>query len=183
MTAANLPIRYSASGPVITNGDGGECVPGEGLALRVSEFEDSQGAVAFSGTSNFEDVQVVNTPNFLQVTLNNPKPNLRYAAAAAVMISTGTAGVKTVVKRFTWSVDGGSTFLPAPLTQSYEAGGSGTGNQQFTVIEPARLGSDLAAPVTNTTTSLICRLSFAGATDSSLSAAPNAAWIRLTESL
>lgn len=107
-----LPIRYSPSGAVISNSDGGELVPGSGMRLRLVEAMSTMGgslavpvSPAVISAAGFGDATA------LVLTLAGPKAGLKYRAKLSLDLVNVTTNIDCqVVLYLDTSIDGGSTY-------------------------------------------------------------------------
>ena len=181
MVATDLPIRYSNSGPVIGNADDGEALPGEGMVLRLAELKASTGALTFSGTN--QDIPTLAPTGILQVSLANPKPNLRYRAEARLQLNTTADLVQSYLMTFAASVSGGAFQNVGVWQGAVGAAGVTATSQQVSFNLEATLGADLLAPVLDGSTSL--QIKVMGQSSGGLIALSNQAqcWLGLFETL
>ena len=175
---ANTALRIAPSGSPLKNDDGGIGVVGEGFPLRVAELASSTGLLTWSNS-----IQEVPTPaGFLEVTLDNPKPNLRYRAQATLQVSTIIAGSQAYNLYFRYSISGGSYNNEGLWTGAVGAAGDLT-FQQLSIVQPATLGANFLVPIPDGATSLTLRLG-AQASGNTIQLSNQArAYIALTETL
>lgn len=142
----NLPIRYSPSGAVIANADGGPLTPGSGMRLRLTEAMTVMGgslavpaAAAVVGPDGF----AVATATVL--TLDLPKEGLKYRAKLSLdLINTTTNVDAQVVLYLDVSLDGGATYTNrARSAHVVTPGNAGSGARNADVYIPMTLGADL----------------------------------------
>lgn len=147
----SLPIRYSPSGPIIDNGEGGEAVPGMGFQLRCVDLLDTAGALTFSAS---DQVIPGDSGSFI-IEITDPKPGLRYAAQLFFDAeSIGAAGYDLDVCAF-WSVDGGVFAKNALLQENrFRQSAAIVASSPAAYNSPLTLGSALPAPVLTGSTSL-----------------------------
>jgi hypothetical protein len=138
-----LPIRYSASGPIITNDDGGEATPGEGFQLRLADNQASAGALVLDGTN--QPVPGSGGSEFA-VALANPKPGRRYAANLTIVLANNSAASAAFVVGAQWRVDGGA-WVQSPDFFSYSQNSATIASMCCVFDTRLRLGSALVAPV------------------------------------
>jgi len=157
----SLPIRYSPSGAVINNNDGGGLVPGSGMRLRLTEAMSVMGgslavpvAAAVISAAGFGD------PAAVVLTLDLPKEGLKYRAKLSLdLVNTTTNIAAEVVLYLDTSIDGGTTYTNRAKSGHLVKSGSTSqvapvGNARSAdVYLPLTLGSDLgiddATPTAN----------------------------------
>lgn len=173
------PIRYSPSGPVIGNAEGGQAVPGNGFDLRLSDDLGTQGVLTLSSSD-----QVIPTSDgdlFLRAELTNPSPNLRYRAKAWVTFANANAAAQTVSMRFAWSVDGNPVFTGSA---DFNVGMAATVAQaQMCCLSQLTLGSALPQAVLDTSTSLRVQLEAANSSGDVTLISGQQCYLELWESL
>lgn len=147
MTA--LPIRYSPSGAIITNAQGGPLAPGPGARLRLTETNSTMGgSLAVPGTAGTINGDGFAGSSALVLTLDTPQENLQYRALLRLdMINTVTAVRAEVVLFLDTSVDGGSSYTNrAKVAHSLEipnSVGGASGAEPVQINLPLILGSSL----------------------------------------
>lgn len=138
-----LPLRYSPSGPAISNPDGGEAVPGEGFQLRLADNRASAGALVLDGTN--QPMPGPGTDEFV-VALANPKPGLRYAAHVVAVLASASAAVSKFTLGAQWRVDGGA-WAQSSHFYTYQ-NDAATASSLVCVFDTSLLlGSALVSPV------------------------------------
>jgi hypothetical protein len=152
----SLPIRYSPSGPIISNNDGGEAVPGPGFTLRIVDRAVTAGALVFSGSSQV--IPETGPVDFILEMLN-PRPGLRYYAQLLIMLQNGAAAA-TWSMSSQWSVDNGA-FGANHSPRTFNQAATAATSIQCTYLSVLTLGSALpSVPVAENSTSL--RAQFVG---------------------
>jgi hypothetical protein len=111
-----LPIRYSPSGPIIENANGGQCTPGPGFLLRQVDAQATAGALTLS--SSFQQIPASGPTDF-ELELTNVTPGLRYGAEIRTVFASASNAVARVSLELQWSVDGGA-FVSAGNPQSWD---------------------------------------------------------------
>lgn len=147
-----LPIRYSPSGAVISNTNGGDLVPGSGMRLRLVEANSAMGGSlavpsaaggAVIGPAGFAD------PSAIVLTIDLPKEGLKYRAKCALdLVNVTTSAECNVVLFLDTSIDGGTTYTNrAKVAHVVSSGSIGQttpqGARNADVTLPLTLGSDL----------------------------------------
>jgi len=137
----NLPIRYSPSGAVIANSDGGELKPGTGMMLRLSESYTVIGGSLQISTTPQTLGSVLGGGTVLVETLPEPSADLRYRASLSIDVGnshTSTPG--DVVLFIDTSVDG-ATWVEQ--VNNDHAVGPADGSMHCRLDMTMRLGGDL----------------------------------------
>lgn len=108
----NLPVRYSPSGAVISNTDGGPFTPGAGARLRLAEATTTMGgSLAVPAVADVIGPDGFGDPDALVLTLATPKAGLKYRAVLTLdVLNTITNVGAEVVLYLDTSVDGGTTY-------------------------------------------------------------------------
>lgn len=178
------PIRYSPSGPVIQNLEGGEAIPGEGFRLRLINKTQEMTALAF-------DTALQNIPvsggGDLFLTLPNPAPNKRYKVRCIAQIETFDDGAFACQGGFGWQIDNGvqvngadlfkgarGTLIDVADTQTFDAG--------FCWERAIQLGANLPAPVVSGSVALTVYAMVSGSSNVRLQD-ENTAYLELEEML
>lgn len=145
MAGIALPIRYSPSGPIIENGDGGQAVPGEGFTLRIVDALATAGSLTFSGT-----MQAIpkSGPETFALGLANPKAGLRYHAECLVPVANTDSASAVVELGSQWRVDGGAWGQLAPAQRFELKNVTASGQSNLMLFRSLlTLGSALPSPV------------------------------------
>lgn len=156
-----LPVRYSPSGSVISNTNGGPYTPGSGARLRLVEANSTMGgslAVPVSPT-------IISPAGFLDtsaivLTLDGPKAGLKYRANLSLDVQNPTTIVEAqVVLYLDTSIDGGSNWVNQVKSMHVVVGTSSVkSTRNCSVFLPLVLGSVLGVVDSPTpTTSLKLR--------------------------
>ena len=154
-----LPIRYSPSGPVIGNNDGGEATPGVGFQLRVVDRAITAGALVFAAGAAV--IPETGPADFI-LEMPNPRPGLRYSAQLLVIVQNNSAAAATFTLNSQWSTDlgGFSPQVAASQNRTFNQLSATIASMHCTYLSTLALGSDMPTPVTSTSTSL--RVQFTG---------------------
>lgn len=142
-----LPIRYSPSGAVIANTDGGPLTPGSGMRLRLTEAMSTMGgslAVPVAAAVIGPDGFAVATATVL--TLDLPKEGLKYRAKLSLdLVNTTTNVAAQVVLYLDTSLDGGTTWTNRARSAHVVSPSSTStqGARNGDVYLPMTLGEDL----------------------------------------
>ena len=142
-----LPIRYSPSGPVITNTEGGSLIPGEGMQLRLVEGTTTVDTDADDWAAE-TDVELKYDPStliapFLRPRLENPLATRRYRVTGAV--DTVTTEATAVITAKVWvSYDEAATW-GIVATCSYNQPYGQTKHNRIDMV--MTLGSLMLSPV------------------------------------
>jgi len=156
-----LPIRYSPSGAVIQNADGGDLTPGSGMRLRLTEAMSTMGgSLAVPAVADVISPAGFGDPAAVVLTLAGPKAGLQYRAKLSLDLVNVTTNIDCqVVLYLDTSVDGGTTYTNR--SKSVHAVKSGSTSQvapvgnarNADVYLPLTLGEDLgiddATPTAN----------------------------------
>jgi len=143
-----LPVRYSPSGAVLVNANGGPFTPGTGARLRLAERNNTMtGTLAVPGTADFISAGGFGQPK-IQTVLNLPKAGLRYRAKMRLDLVSNSSNVSAEVVLFLdTSVDGGTVFTNrakvAHVFQNANSAGGGMGGQGCEIYLPLTQGLDL----------------------------------------
>jgi len=147
---SGLPIRYSPSGPIISNDDGGDAVPGPGFTLRIVDKQLTAGSLTFSGST--QAIPATGPSDFI-LAITNPKPGLRYGCELLVCAqNVGGAGANWGIG-CQYRVDGGA-FSPEPELVRFAQTQATSVSGQMKFQSLFRLGKDLQAPVLDASTLL-----------------------------
>jgi hypothetical protein len=138
-----LPIRYSPSGPIIGNDDGGEATPGPGFTLRIADRQNTAGALVFSGVA--QAIPATGPSDFI-TSLTNPKPGLRYGAELLVCVQNTGGAVATVAIGAQYRIDAGA-WVDEPRVMRYSQVLAADATMPLKFQTLFTLGQDLAAPV------------------------------------
>lgn len=157
----SLPIRYSPSGAVISNPDGGPLTPGSGMRLRLTEAMSTMGgSLAVPAVADVISAAGFGDPAAVVLTLDLPKEGLKYRAKLSLDVVNVTTNINTeVVLYLDTSVDGGASYTNrCKSVHSVKSGSTSqvapVGNaRNVDVYLPLALGSDLgiddATPTAN----------------------------------
>ena len=155
-----LPVRYSASGPVLFT-------PQAGFIIRQAQYRERVDGQNITGTPTAVDSVVPG--GFIEVALAAPKPALAYYAEARLCFSQDQNNPGPIFGQFAWSVDGGSTFNTDNATQEETSLGASTAasnvdgfDAQLSFSSLRTLGSDLPSIVAADSDSLTARLYVSG---------------------
>lgn len=155
-----LPIRYSPSGAVISNSDGGDLTPGAGMRLRLTEAMSTMGgSLAVPAVADVISAAGFGNPAAVVLTLPLPKEGLKYRAKLSLDLVNVTTNIDCqVVLYLDTSVDGGTTYTNRSKSAHRVTSGSTSqvtpaGARNADVYLPMTLGSDLgvddATPTAN----------------------------------
>lgn len=145
----NPKLRYSPSGGIVQNEEGGGLAPGPGMMLRLAEgYTLIGGSLAITQTPQTLGT-VLNGGTVLVETLPEPSPDLRYRASLTIDVgNSSTSTPADVVLFIDTSVDGSNWVNQVSNTHGVGAG-SGVDGSEFTGMHcrldmTMRLGGDLA---------------------------------------
>lgn len=150
-------IRYSPSGPPITNSDGGTADVGAGFQLRLDEGTTSVDFGALTAATQYEvkfDPSTALAP-FLRPRLTAPSALRRYRATGAIDMLNGNVGTATITLSIWVSYDEAVTWNQVAFVDSLIE----TGDRKHCRIDlPMTLGSALADPVPTNAPSMTIKL-------------------------
>lgn len=152
-----LPIRYSPSGAVINNNNGGELTPGSGMRLRLTEAQSTMGgSLAVPAVADVISAAGFGDPAAIVLTLAAPKEGLQYRAKLSLdLVNTTTNDSTEVVLYLDTSSDGGAVYInrskcmhkvTSGSTSQVTAGAARNVDVYLPLTFGADLGVDDAAP-------------------------------------
>ena len=143
---SKLPVRYSPSGAPITNGNGGDLVPGTGMRMRLTEANSTMGgslAVPVTPT-------IISPAGFLDtsaivLTLDLPKAGNRYRANLSLdFLNTTTIVESQIVLYLDTSIDAGVNWVNQAKVMHVLCGTAGQKQtRNMAIYLPMTLGSVL----------------------------------------